>query len=81
MPVTIVTDLSQGTYTANIGGVTISDVLNSSATSVGSFYLSTSVGGVAFDNLSVSTVPEPSAVLLMAMGLVGLLAYAWRKQK
>ena len=26
-------------------------------------------------------VPEPSALLLIATGLVGLLAYAWRKQK
>jgi probable HAF family extracellular repeat protein len=27
------------------------------------------------------TVPEPSSVLLLAGGLVGLLAYAWRKRK
>ena len=29
----------------------------------------------------VQPVPEPSAVLLAATGLVGLLAYAWRKRK
>ena len=27
------------------------------------------------------TVPEPSALLLAACGLTGLLAYAWRKRK
>ncbi len=36
------------------------------------------------DNVSVSntyTIPEPSAVILFVTGLVGMLAYAWRKQK
>jgi hypothetical protein len=33
-------------------------------------------------HLSVGTaVPEPSTLLLAAAGLVGLLAYAWRKRK
>ncbi|MBN1396344.1 MAG: PEP-CTERM sorting domain-containing protein [Pirellulales bacterium] len=37
----------------------------------------------AFDNISVTAhgVPEPSTVALLATGLVGLLAYAWRKRK
>jgi hypothetical protein len=35
-----------------------------------------------FDNmqLTASTVPEPAAIWLLATGLFGLLAYAWRKQ-
>lgn len=34
------------------------------------------------DNVAVgSAVPEPGSILLTAMGLVGLLAYAWRKRK
>lgn len=34
------------------------------------------------DNLSVtSSVPEPSALTLASAGLVGLLAYAWRKRR
>ena len=28
-----------------------------------------------------AAVPEPSTLLLAAAGLVGLLAYAWRKRK
>ena len=35
----------------------------------------------AYDSVSVGVVPEPSALLLMATGLIGLLAYAWRKRK
>lgn len=35
------------------------------------------------DNIGVtsSAVPEPSAIVVMAMGLIGLLAYAWRKRR
>lgn len=35
-------------------------------------------GGVTVFNVSV---PEPGAVMLMSTGLIGLLAYAWRKRK
>ena len=34
-----------------------------------------------FDNLSVSSIPEPSTVVLLLTAGVGLLAYAWRKRK
>jgi hypothetical protein len=33
------------------------------------------------DNMSYHAVPEPSALALLATGLVGLLAYAWRKRR
>jgi hypothetical protein len=33
----------------------------------------------AFETITI--VPEPSTLLLLAGGLVGLLAYAWRKRK
>lgn len=34
-----------------------------------------------FDDFQLSTIPEPSTMALTVTGLVGLLAYAWRKQK
>ncbi|MBN1396175.1 MAG: PEP-CTERM sorting domain-containing protein [Pirellulales bacterium] len=33
------------------------------------------------DNILLTQVPEPSTLALLACGLVGLLAYAWRKRK
>lgn len=36
-------------------------------------------GPIYFD--SITAVPEPSAIALALTGLVGLLAYAWRKRK
>jgi hypothetical protein len=39
-------------------------------------------GTCAVDNVSFSSpIPEPSSSVLVVMGLTGLLAYAWRKQK
>ena len=29
----------------------------------------------------VGTVPEPGTIVLLITGLIGLLAYAWRKRK
>ncbi|MBU4273257.1 MAG: PEP-CTERM sorting domain-containing protein [Planctomycetes bacterium] len=33
------------------------------------------------DAVSITTIPEPSALALLVTGLVGLLCYAWRKRK
>lgn len=34
-----------------------------------------------FSNFSLTTVPEPGAIVLLVTGLLGLLAYAWRKRR
>lgn len=34
-----------------------------------------------FDSISLKTVPEPCALVLISTGLLGMLAYAWRKRK
>ena len=37
--------------------------------------------GIFFDNVRLTSVPEPGTLALLAAGLMGLVAYAWRKQK
>lgn len=32
-------------------------------------------------NVTISTIPEPSTLVLSVLGIIGLLAYAWRRQK
>ena len=43
----------------------------------------TNTGGLTplLDGFVVSTVPEPTSMVLLVTGLIGLLAYAWRKRK
>jgi hypothetical protein len=36
---------------------------------------------IAINGFQITSVPEPATVVLLATGLIGLLAYAWRKQK
>ena len=43
-------------------------------------YAATPSGNQAF-LIAAAVVPEPSSLLLFAAGLMGLLAYAWRKRK
>jgi hypothetical protein len=38
-------------------------------------------GTVYFDNVSISSVPEPSTLVLLGCGLSGILCYAWRKRR
>ncbi len=46
---------------------------------------STALSAAEWDNISLSSstssVPEPSAISLLVIGLFGLMAYAWRKRK
>lgn len=48
---------------------------------VGLFNQAGSTATVFYDNVRVTSVPEPVASLLMASGAIGLLAYAWRRPR
>ena len=45
------------------------------------FETESSSGDYLIDNVTGHTIPEPSTIALLASGLFGLLAYAWRKRK
>ena len=68
--------------TENNGVLLIQD-LTTEETSVRFFASSEStVAGNAYrPYITVDLVPEPSTLMLLATGLVGLLAYAWRKRR
>jgi formylglycine-generating enzyme required for sulfatase activity len=36
-------------------------------------------GGIMLDDISLDAVPEPSSLVLLSLGAVSLLAYAWRR--
>ncbi len=65
----------------NSGSVNISGVAD--GTEIWLRIVSTTEGGYApIDNISVSvsSIPEPSTIILLSFSLLGLLAYAWRKR-
>ena len=37
--------------------------------------------GTAFNAMQIRAIPEPSSLVLLVMGVMGLLAYAWKKRK
>jgi hypothetical protein len=68
---------------ATIGTLTWNKVTNLTGHSAGDAWTS---GGQYYlqlgaDGSGVATIPEPGTLALLAGGLVGLLAYAWRKRK
>jgi len=68
-----------GSGTATLTGVTATDALYFGP---GTYYAGAGgTSGAAYDNLTYTPIPEPSTLVLLGMGLVGLLCYAWRKRK
>ena len=64
-----------------VDGLRISAYDATQYNNLGLGHLTMAGSGGSFDNLVVSNVPEPGALVLLATGLIGLLAYAWRKRK
>jgi hypothetical protein len=59
------------------------DYVLSAADSYGFAFIGMSsnvTGKISMDNLVIS-VPEPASIGMLTMGLIGLLAYAWRKRR
>lgn len=65
------------TATSAVGGHTLRLIMNSESAGDGWVAYRTGVDGVSV----TTTVPEPSTCGLLGTALIGLLAYAWRKQK
>lgn len=86
VPVNIVADFGAKTYHATVGTTTWSAGFRNDYGNPNYFqYLAINDGATGqpfyVDNVSISVVPEPSMVALSVSGLIGLLAYAWRKRK
>jgi hypothetical protein len=82
---TKITDVDTGSANLNAAmGVSISDASGSLGTyQYLVFVISPNTGGTFYGEIDVqaAAVPEPSTLALLAGGLLGLIAYAWRKRK
>jgi hypothetical protein len=68
------------------GGPTLADVAGQTHANAPFLYFGCvegTAGEAQWSEVTFTTnhVPEPSAVMLLAMGVVGLLAYAWRRRR
>ena len=63
------------------GGVTWSDTFTVNAGDCIAFATGGSSLTVFHETITVTSIPEPSTVVLLGSGLFGLLCYAWRKRK
>lgn len=81
---TIANSFTVGAAQLNTGWATYSTTWTMPASCNGKWpelEIDINTGTCAIDNVSLSKVPEPCALVMLATGLTGLLAYAWRKRK
>lgn len=62
-------------------GVAQADASGSITAYVGADPSGLKEGRACYDGLTYNAVPEPTSLALMMTGVIGLLAYAWRKRK
>ena len=73
-----VTNFATSNFGSGSGRLCVADDISSDGYIVGVGLLA---NGTTSDAFLLTPVPEPSTLLLLASGAIGLLAYAWRKRK
>jgi hypothetical protein len=79
--------IGAGTYTMSVGGVSSGPISNSTRGGPGNLAnLGIWNGGEAYsqfyiDGIGTIPAPEPSTLISLLTGMVGLLCYAWRRRK
>ncbi|MBI3839046.1 MAG: PEP-CTERM sorting domain-containing protein [Planctomycetia bacterium] len=78
-------DISSRTWQFSVDGVQFSSphpigFVGSIASLAALEYIGT-FGGAYVDALSLASIPEPSSIVLAALGLLGLAAWGWRRRK
>jgi len=82
--VLIEADFASQTFKVCIDGGDWSDALDfvNSATTLQSVGLAAqALGRGSFDDFSLTIIPEPSTIALLCVGILSLIAYAWRRRK
>jgi hypothetical protein len=91
--VAIDTNFATGKWSATVNGVTVDNLaLSNALSSVQSLWIESwgfnqgtyrTPPEIGIDNVLISTTatPEPSCIAMCVTGILGLLAYAWRKRK
>lgn len=73
--------LSVSTYLEDRNYVKFSSVAADGSGTISALVWDASGSAGMFNGFQISEIPEPGTLALLATGLLGLLAYAWRKRK